>query len=83
MAMVRQALVFGGVFCPVIVEIGRGNGYLSYGVFGVVIISCGLFVGCLPETKGGTLCDTMEEEENKQRAGSGSGTGTGTGSSLA
>ena len=81
MAMVRQALVFGGVFCPVIVEIGRGNGYLSYGVFGVVIISCGLFVGCLPETKGGTLCDTMEEEENKQRAGSGSGTGTG--SSLA
>ncbi|CBI24142.3 unnamed protein product, partial [Vitis vinifera] len=68
MAMVRQALVFGGVFCPVIVEIGMGNGYLSYGVFGVVIISCGLFVGCLPETKGGTLCDTMEEEENKERA---------------
>lgn len=67
MSMVRQALVFGGVFCPFIVAMGRGSGYLSYGVFGVVIISCGLFIGCLPETKGRRLCDTMEEEENKQR----------------
>ena len=66
MAMVRQALVFGGVFCPVIVAMGRGNGYLSYGIFGAVIISCAMFVGCLPETKGEKLCDTMEEEENKQ-----------------
>ena len=70
MAMVRQAVALGAVLCPVIVEMGRGSGYLSYGVFGVVTISCGLFVGCLPETKGGRLCDTMEEEENKHRAGS-------------
>ena len=48
-----------------IVAIGRGNGYLSYRVFGVVIIGYGLFVGCLPKTRGGRLCDTIEEEENK------------------
>ena len=55
-----------------IVAMGRGNGYLSYGVFGEVIMSCRLFVGCLPERKGGKLCDTMEEEEKKLRRGSGS-----------
>uniref|UniRef100_A0A5B7BBC3 Putative organic cation/carnitine transporter 3-like n=1 Tax=Davidia involucrata TaxID=16924 RepID=A0A5B7BBC3_DAVIN len=65
-SMVRQAVVLGGVFSPMMVAAGRENGLVSYGVFGVTIGCCGLFVGCLPETKGGTLCDTMDEEERKE-----------------
>ncbi|KAL2495708.1 Organic cation/carnitine transporter 3 [Forsythia ovata] len=67
-SMVRQALVFGGVFSPVLVAAGRKNGFLSYGVFGVTIAVCGLFVACLPETRGRTFCDTMDEEERKNEA---------------
>ncbi|EEF42158.1 sugar transporter, putative [Ricinus communis] len=66
-SMVRQALVFGGVFSPVLVAAGRESALLSYGVFGLVIGICGVFVICLPETMGETICDTMEEEEHKQR----------------
>ncbi|KAK9266670.1 hypothetical protein L1049_005506 [Liquidambar formosana] len=67
-SMLRQALVLGGVFSPVLVAAGRKKGFLTYGVFGIVIGFCGLFVAFLPETKGGTLCDTMDEEEEKERA---------------
>ncbi|XP_030545202.1 organic cation/carnitine transporter 3-like [Rhodamnia argentea] len=67
-AMVRQAVVFGGVFSPLLVAAAgrRGDGVLSYGAFGLVIGCCGLFVLWLPETRGGNLCDTMDEEERKQ-----------------
>ncbi|KAM6599151.1 hypothetical protein CsatA_018760 [Cannabis sativa] len=64
-SMVRQAIVVGGVFSPVLAAAGRGDGFVSYGVFGVVIICFGLFVIYLPETKGRTICDTMDEEEYK------------------
>lgn len=64
-SMVRQALVLGGVFSPVLVAAGRKNGVLSYGVFGVTVAFCGLFVMFLPETKGSNICDTMDEEEHK------------------
>ncbi|XP_051126078.1 organic cation/carnitine transporter 3-like [Andrographis paniculata] len=67
-SMVRQALVLGGVFSPVLVAAGRKNGLLSFGVFGVTISTCGLFVACLPETRGRITCDTMEEEERKDAA---------------
>ncbi|CAA2953521.1 organic cation carnitine transporter 3-like [Olea europaea subsp. europaea] len=67
-SMVRQALVFGGVFSPVLVAAGRKNGLLSYGIFGVTISACGFFVVCLPETRGRTFCDTMDEEERKNDA---------------
>ncbi|GAB4860959.1 hypothetical protein Ancab_036119 [Ancistrocladus abbreviatus] len=65
LSMARQALVFGGIFSPLLVAVGRENRYefVSYGVFGVVILLCGLFVCCLPETRDSTLCDTMDEEE--------------------
>ncbi|KAL3737359.1 hypothetical protein ACJRO7_026173 [Eucalyptus globulus] len=68
-SMVRQALVLGGVFSPLLVAAAarRGDGMLSYGVFGLVIGCCGLFVMCLPETRGGNLCDTMDEEERKEK----------------
>lgn len=66
LSMVRQAVVFGGMFSPVLVAAGRNtNGLLTYGVFGVIIAVSGLFVGRLPETKGSLLCDTLEEEERK------------------
>ncbi|EXB51241.1 Organic cation/carnitine transporter 3 [Morus notabilis] len=67
-AMVRQALVFGGVFSPVLAAAGRGSdGFVSYGVFGIVIGCFGLFVVCLPETRGRGICDTMDEEEHKDK----------------
>ncbi|KAK4439530.1 Organic cation/carnitine transporter 3 [Sesamum alatum] len=68
-AMVRQALVLGGALGSVLVAVGRKRGLLlSYGVFGFIISICGLFVVCLPETRGRVLCDTMEEEERKNAA---------------
>ncbi|KAL3498618.1 hypothetical protein ACH5RR_041350 [Cinchona calisaya] len=67
LSMVRQAVVLGGAFSPVLVAVGRNTkGLLSYGVFGVTIAVSGLFVGCLPETKGDEICDTLEEEEQKE-----------------
>ncbi|GFP81663.1 organic cation/carnitine transporter 3 [Phtheirospermum japonicum] len=70
-SMVRGALVFGGALSPVLIAAGRKNGLLSYGVFGVTILVCGLFVVFLPETKGKVLCDTMEEEERKNACSDG------------
>ncbi|KAF3448795.1 hypothetical protein FNV43_RR09508 [Rhamnella rubrinervis] len=66
-SMVRQALVFGGVFSPMLAATGRENGFMSYGVFGLVIGFCGLFVVFLPETRGTAISDTMDEEEYKTR----------------
>lgn len=70
--MVRQALVFGGVFAPLLVAAGRGKigKVFSFGVFGVVIGFCGVFVSKLPETKGGGISNTIEEEESKETASS-------------
>ncbi|KAG1347447.1 organic cation/carnitine transporter 2 [Cocos nucifera] len=65
-SMVRQALVLGGVFAPILVVEGRKKSFLSFGVFGLVIGCCGLFAACLPETRGRSICDTMEEEEYKE-----------------
>ncbi|KAI3917451.1 hypothetical protein MKX01_029243 [Papaver californicum] len=70
LSMVRQALVFGGIFSPILIAAKRGvddNGLLSYGVFGLVIFVCGLFVVCLPETRCEIMCDTMDEEEDKAK----------------
>lgn len=67
-SMVRQAMVLGGAVSPILVAAGRSNGLLSFGVFGVAIAACGLFVVCLPETRGRVPCDTMEEEENRDAA---------------
>ncbi|KAG6509240.1 organic cation/carnitine transporter 3-like [Zingiber officinale] len=64
--MVRQTIVLGGVFAPVLVAEGRKRSFLSFGVFGTVVGCCGLFTACLPETRGRSMCDTMEEEELKQ-----------------
>ncbi|KAL4597794.1 hypothetical protein ACB092_11G014300 [Castanea dentata] len=67
-SLVRQAVVFGGVFGPMLVAEERRDGVSSYGVFGLVIGCCGLFAVFLPETRGRALCDTMDEEEHKEKA---------------
>ncbi|KAG5607643.1 hypothetical protein H5410_029135 [Solanum commersonii] len=64
-SMVRQALVLGAI-SPMLVAFGRTNRWFSYGIFGIRIAICALFVLCLPETKGRTLSDTMDEEEYKE-----------------
>ncbi|KAJ4745299.1 Organic cation/carnitine transporter 2 [Rhynchospora pubera] len=66
LALIRQALVLGGVLAPVLVVKGRNNKFWSFGVFGLAIFCCGLFTVCLPETRGRTICDTIEEEEFKE-----------------
>ncbi|KAJ3670274.1 hypothetical protein LUZ60_010598 [Juncus effusus] len=66
LALVRQALVLGSVLAPVLVVEGRKKKFLSFGVFGLIIICCCLFAVCLPETKERSMCDTMEEEEYKE-----------------
>uniref|UniRef100_A0A2P2IUZ5 Organic cation/carnitine transporter 3-like n=1 Tax=Rhizophora mucronata TaxID=61149 RepID=A0A2P2IUZ5_RHIMU len=69
-SMVSQALNLGAVFSPLLVSAGShvNLSFLSFGVFGLVIICCGLFVVCLPETKGALLCDTMDEQEQHELA---------------
>ncbi|KAJ4705749.1 Organic cation/carnitine transporter [Melia azedarach] len=66
--MVEQSQVFGAIFSPMLISVSRGKESSSYGVFGAVIICCGFFVACLPETRGQTLCDTMGQQECKTRA---------------
>ncbi|KAJ9184898.1 hypothetical protein P3X46_004583 [Hevea brasiliensis] len=67
LSMVRQALVCGAVFSPILISAGRTNKMFSYGIFGMVILSCSVFVVFLPETRNVTLCDTIDEQENKER----------------
>ncbi|KAH0469625.1 hypothetical protein IEQ34_001183 [Dendrobium chrysotoxum] len=69
LAVVRQAVVLGGVAAPTMVAAGRRRKFLSFGVFGMVIILCGLFIVFLPETRGRAISDTMEEEEHKVMEG--------------
>lgn len=64
--LVRQALVLGGVVAPVLVALGRDRSFWSFGVFGLTIGCLGLFVVCLPETRGRNMSDTMDEEEHNQ-----------------
>ncbi|XP_020589404.1 organic cation/carnitine transporter 3-like [Phalaenopsis equestris] len=65
LAVVRQAVVLGGVAAPAIVAVGRRRRFLSFDVFGIVIIFCALFFAFLPEIRGRGISDTMEEEESK------------------
>ncbi|KAL6543151.1 hypothetical protein OROHE_010671 [Orobanche hederae] len=68
-SMVREAGFLGGFLGPMVVAVGRKNGMLIYGVFGVTVFVTALFVIWLRETKGRTLCDTMEEEEDYKDGG--------------
>ena len=62
-SIVRQTIVFGAALSPLLISAGRKHKFLSYGVFGLVIICSGFFVVFLPETRGVTLSDTMDEQE--------------------
>ena len=62
--LVRQAVVFGSVFDPILTSAGTRNKFLSFGTFGLIIFLCSFIVIILPETKGKSLCDTMDEQES-------------------
>ncbi|KAF5752980.1 hypothetical protein HS088_TW01G00898 [Tripterygium wilfordii] len=62
---VRQTLMFGAVFGPVIVSSWRNNELLSYRVFGALLLVSGFFMVRLPETRGVALSDTIDEQEQK------------------
>ncbi|CAH8383113.1 unnamed protein product [Eruca vesicaria subsp. sativa] len=66
--MLRQALVVAGACSPIIASIGRDGSSLSFAVFGIAMAGLGLFALLLPETKGSSLCDTMEAQEERDRA---------------
>ncbi|KAK6133122.1 hypothetical protein DH2020_033161 [Rehmannia glutinosa] len=66
-SITRETVLFGGLLAPLLVALGKKNGFLSYGVFGVTISVCGLFAAWMPETKGRVLFDTMEEEERNDQ----------------
>ncbi|CAH8252512.1 unnamed protein product [Arabidopsis lyrata] len=66
--MFRQALVVGGACCPLISSIGRYIPSVSFAIFGIAMSGLGLFVLILPETKGLSLCDSMEEQEKRDQA---------------
>lgn len=66
--MRRQALVVAGACSPIIASIGRDVPSLSFAVFGLAMAGLGLFALLLPETKGSSLCDTMEAQEERVRA---------------
>ncbi len=54
--------MFGAALSPLLISAGRKHKFLSYGVFGLVIMCSGFFVVFLPETRGVTLSDTMDEQ---------------------
>ncbi|KAI9156143.1 hypothetical protein LWI28_001258 [Acer negundo] len=65
-SLARQAVTFGAVLSSLLNSLGSKNPYLSYGVFGLIVFCCGFFVLILPETRGTSLCDTMDEQEGKE-----------------
>ncbi|KAK2354099.1 organic cation/carnitine transporter [Trifolium repens] len=67
-SLVRQATVFGCIFCPFLISAGRKNNIFSYGVFGIVIMLSNFTFFFLAETKGIVLCDTMDQQEKKELA---------------
>ncbi|CAD6203900.1 unnamed protein product [Miscanthus lutarioriparius] len=66
--LVRQTMVLGGAAAPVLIALGRERSIWSFGVFGIAIGCSGLFIPCLPETRGKRMSDTMEEEERNEAA---------------
>lgn len=67
-SMMRQAIILGVLFDPTLISAGKNDPFLTYLVFGLVISLCGLVVIFLPETRGVTLPDTMEEDQPKDPA---------------
>jgi OCT family organic cation transporter-like MFS transporter 3 len=74
--LVRQAMVLGGMAAPVLVALGRERSIWSFGVFGLVIGCSGLFAASLPETRGRSMSDTVEDEEMRSQAAVASYTST-------
>ncbi|KAJ6408337.1 hypothetical protein OIU84_011617 [Salix udensis] len=67
LSMVRQELVLGAVSSPVLISAGRSYLGSVMREFGLVILYCSVFAFCLPEIRGVTLCDTMDEHKEKDQ----------------
>ncbi|KAI6683465.1 hypothetical protein NL676_029378 [Syzygium grande] len=67
-SMMRQAITLGVLFDPTLISAGREIPHLTYSVFGIAIIFCGFVVLFLPETRGTTLSNTMDEQEQRDFA---------------
>ncbi|KAM0943721.1 putative major facilitator superfamily, MFS transporter superfamily [Dioscorea sansibarensis] len=67
LAFTRLAVASGCCVVPIMVAAGREQEFSSYGAFGFMIGGCGLFALSLPETKGESISDTMEEQEFRER----------------
>ncbi|KAL6650068.1 hypothetical protein ACP70R_014292 [Stipagrostis hirtigluma subsp. patula] len=66
--LVRQAMVLGGAAAPVLVALGRERSFWSFGMFGIATLCSAVFATFLPETRGRSMSDTMEEEEERMVA---------------
>ncbi|KAI9127012.1 hypothetical protein K1719_001571 [Acacia pycnantha] len=66
-SMARQAMMFGAMFSPLLISMGRKNDFFSYGIFGLIILCTASSLLWLSETKGIVLCDTMDEQERMGR----------------
>ncbi|KAJ6408334.1 hypothetical protein OIU84_011614 [Salix udensis] len=67
LSIVRQELVLGAVSSPVLISAGRSYLGSVMREFGLVILYCSVFAFCLPEIRGVTLCDTMDEHKEKDQ----------------
>ncbi|KAJ4827295.1 hypothetical protein Tsubulata_042948 [Turnera subulata] len=68
-SMMRQALALSGIFSPALISAGKTNSFLSYGVFGIIVLLCSFFIFLLPETRGTAIADTVYEEEESIGSG--------------
>ncbi|KAL3748856.1 hypothetical protein ACJRO7_010009 [Eucalyptus globulus] len=64
-SMMRQAVVLGVLLDPTLISAGKDIRYLTFLVFGLTIICCGCAAAFLPETRGLTLRDTLDEQEQR------------------
>ncbi|KAG9439436.1 hypothetical protein H6P81_019601 [Aristolochia fimbriata] len=71
LAVTRQSGVAAAALGPVLVAAARkeGGSFLCFGVFGLAMGISALPVLWLPETRGGALCDSMEEQEEMESGG--------------
>ncbi|KAL7199395.1 hypothetical protein ACSBR2_021636 [Camellia fascicularis] len=67
-SLVRQTQVLSGVVSPLLVGCGKYNPFWAYGMFGLLISFCGLFVIFLPHRNDVIFSDSLEEQENNKKA---------------
>ncbi|KAI4302557.1 hypothetical protein MLD38_038286 [Melastoma candidum] len=59
-SILRQAIILGVLLDPTLISAGQNIWYLTYLVFGLAVMCCGLAVIFLPEMKGVSLADNLD-----------------------